>query len=178
MAKKKKKSASPDTSIQSAATFDKAMVTDVNDYHLPENAWTYARNAINNSRKGDLGKLSNEPANEFCASAPFNIIGNIHVEKDIWVIFSTNGYMSEIGLFTEETCSYEKLVRSSCLGFKSTHLIKGVAKPNAFCSHDIVWADGKNPDRIMDLQNIPWVEECTDDDGCKICTPKLDSNDE
>ena len=180
MAKKKKSTASKanNTSFQGTAAFDKAMVTDINDYHLPENAWTYARNAINNSRKGDLGKLSNEPANLFCTSAPFNIIGNIHIEKDVWAIFSTNNFMSEIGLFTEGTCKYEKLVRSSCLKFKSSNLIKGVAKPNAFCSFDLVWADGRNPDRIMDINNIPWVEECTDDDGCKICTPKLDSNDE
>jgi hypothetical protein len=177
MAKKKTASASSST-FKSTATFDKAMVTDVNDYHLPENAWTYARNAINNSRKGDIGKLSNEPGNQFCTTAPFNIIGSIHIEKDIWAVFSTNNYLSEIGLFVEGECSYTKLVRSTCLRFKTTNLIIGVAKPNAFCSHELFWDDGINPTRYIDINKIPWLETCEDVDGCKICEPTLDSNDE
>ena len=60
-------------------TFDKALNEDVKDFHLPSNEWTQARNAINNSVTGDLGKLGNEPGNLECASAPYPIIGFIHI---------------------------------------------------------------------------------------------------
>ena len=182
MAKKKKNSkASLKSSVQATATFDKSMVTDINDYHLPENSWTYARNAINNSRKGDFGKLSSEPSNMLCTTAPFAVIGAIHIEKDRWAVFSTNDYLSEIGILTEGECKYEPLVRSACFKFKASHLIKGVSKPNNHCSHDVVWDDGINPTRILDLSNIPWVEECDDSNGtepggCLTCTPKEDAN--
>ena len=46
MAKKQ----SINNSIKTQSTFDKALVTDTSDFHLPESSWTYARNAINNTR--------------------------------------------------------------------------------------------------------------------------------
>ena len=69
------------TNTSSSATrrFDKDLQKDISDYHLPENEWTYARNAINNSNIGDLGRLGNEPANKNCITAPYTIIGFIHL---------------------------------------------------------------------------------------------------
>ena len=69
-------------------TFDKGANTDVRDYHLDKRSWTHARNAINNSHIGDLGNIGNEPANKFCASAPFEIIGTIHLEKTYWIVLN------------------------------------------------------------------------------------------
>ena len=80
-------------------TFDKSLNEDVNDFHLPSNQWSQARNAINNSVTGDLGKLGNEPGNIECVSAPYTIIGFIHIIEDKWAVFSTDGTNSEIGLF-------------------------------------------------------------------------------
>ena len=79
-------------------SFDKELVEDINDFHLPKSAWTQARNAINNSKTGDLGKLGNEPGNEFCTTAvdplfphaSYTIIGAIHLQADLWAIYSTN----------------------------------------------------------------------------------------
>ena len=86
-------------------SFDKALNEDVNDFHLPSNEWTQARNAINNSVSGDLGKLGNEPANLKCVDITNIVIGTIHIITDKWVIFSTDGYGNcEIGLFKEGTC--------------------------------------------------------------------------
>ncbi|MEY2701974.1 MAG: Cellulophaga phage phi17:2, partial [Bacteroidota bacterium] len=176
MAKKKKVT----NSSQESQTFESGFVTDVNDFHLPETAWTYARNAINNSRKGDLGKLSNEFSNVKCVDAPYVIIGALHIVNDEWLLFSTNDYQSEIGRFKEGTCEYTKLVNNGCLGFKKTHLIKGSVRPTFDCSYRAYWADSLNPDRTMDIQNIPWVQVCTDSNGsapggCITCVDKIDA---
>jgi hypothetical protein len=112
-----KKSNGASSTFKAQSTFDKAMVSDVGDFHLPENSWTYARNAINNTRRGDLGKLSNEPSNTLCTFAPYVIIGAIHLEEDRWVIFSTNNTNSEIGEFKEGSCSYTTIVNDNCLSF-------------------------------------------------------------
>ena len=146
--------------------FDKGMNTDIRDYHLDKQSWTHARNAINNSHIGDIGDLGNEPSNEFCASAPYTIIEVIHMEANRWWVFSGNdGTGSEIGEFNEDDCSYQRIVNDPCLGFRTTHPISGSSRATWDCSHRVYWQDNLNPDRTLDRNDVPWVQECTDDNG-------------
>ena len=46
--------------------FTKGMNKDVDTTFLPEGYWTHARNLQNNTVTGDVGTLSNEPANFLC----------------------------------------------------------------------------------------------------------------
>jgi hypothetical protein len=178
MAKQRKKQQSI---LQSTNTFDKGLVTDIRDYHLDTQSLTNARNAINSSHIGDLGEIGNEPGNLFCASAPYVIIGAIHLERSLWVLFSTNNVQSEIGVFDEDRCTYETTVNASCLNFKTTNLISGASRPTFDCSFRVYWQDKFNPDRSLDIQNVPWIQDCTDDNGddpggCITCvdTDELD----
>lgn len=173
MAKKSIKPAN--TGTVSTNTFDKDLVEDVKDYHLPPNSWTQARNAIPNTVVGDVGELSNEPSNELCAAAPYQIIGLIHLEEDRWVVFSTDETDSEIGLFKETLCDYTTLVNDQCLNFTKFALIKGIAKENFDCSWQVYWDDGRNPTRTLNIDDIPWIEDCTtDSEGCTTCVPTDD----
>lgn len=155
---------------QSSNTFDKALVTDVRDYHLNTQSFTNARNAIQATHIGDLGEIGNEPGNLFCASAPYTIIGAIHLEKSAWVLYSTNNTDSEIGTFNEDTCTYTTIVNDPCLNFQTTHLITGASRPTFDCSFRVYWQDKLNPDRALDIQDVPWIQICIDDDGCITCT--------
>lgn len=173
------------TSSGQPRTFDKSLNEDVNDFHLPSNEWTQARNAINNSISGDLGKLGNEPANLKCVEIDYPIIGTIHIFEDKWALFSTDGKTkSEIGIFTEGTCSYFKIVNDSCLNFKLENLIIGVSRPLSTCTYKLYWDDGINPSRAIevDIDNlsrnlytdpestIPWIQNCKIVNRCNICT--------
>ena len=178
-------------------SFDKALNEDVNDFHLPSNEWTQARNAINNSVTGDLGKLGNEPANLKCVEIDYPIIGTIHVIEDKWLLYSTDKFGNcEIGLFKEETCLYVPLVTDPCLGFSLDKLIIGVCRPTSTCTYIAYWDDGLNPSRRLEFDadfidktpiinpnlstnpdsTIPWVQTCTVVSGCTYCTntPVLD----
>jgi len=176
-------------------TFDKALNEDVNDFHLPSNEWTQARNAINNSVTGDLGKLGNEPANLKCVDITNIVIGTIHIITDKWVIFSTDGYGNcEIGLFKEGTCRYDPLVSDPCLSFQLENLVIGVSRSLSTCTYNIYWDDSINPSRVMEINvdyidtdptsldyfnpnlfdsevngqytsTIPWVQTCVDSNG-------------
>jgi hypothetical protein len=162
------------TSSVGTRRFDKDLNEDVNDYHLPENSWTHARNAINNSKTGDLGKIGNEPSNLFCAQAPYTITGAIHITADYWAIYSTNETDSEIGIFREETCEYTTIVNDTCLNFSKYNPIKGVSRGKSTCNYSLYWADGRrNPDRTItvSIKNpladneytnpnspIPWIQ--------------------
>jgi len=157
--------------IQSSTNrFDKGMNTDIRDYHLDDQSWTHARNAINNSHIGDIGDIGNEPSNEFCSSAPYTIIEVIHMEGTKWWIFSGNdGTGSEIGEFDEADCSYTRVVNDPCLGFRTTHPISGASRPTWDCSHRVYFQDNLNPDRTLDRNAVPWVQDCTEIDGCITC---------
>lgn len=174
------------TSSEQARRFDKELNKDISDYHLPDNEWIHGRNVINNSATGDLGKIGNEPSNLFCVSAPYPIIGVIHLESDKWAIFSTDEINSEIGFYQESGCIYKKIINDKCLNFSKTDLIKGVSRETSNCSHILYWADnGRNPDRILDIgdirtapyaqpwPNVPYVENCTIVNSCNICTPVI-----
>lgn len=171
-----KKASMGNTSFSTKGTFDKSLVTDTSDFHLPENSWTYARNAINNTRKGDLGKLSTEPANNHCVFVPYTIIGAIHIEEDRWVIFSTNNTDSEIGTFKEGNCTYTTIVNDKCLNFNTDYLIKGILRPTFDCSFNVYWDDGLNVTRVLDIKDVPWKQICTTTNGCTVCvdTDELD----
>jgi hypothetical protein len=178
MAKKRKKQL---TIPQSTNAFDKGLVTDLRDYHLDTQSITNARNAINNTHIGDLGEMGNEPANLFCTAAPYTIIGVIHLTNSQWVLFSTDNVNSEIGTFDEEKCTYEKIVNDPCLNFHTSYLITGASRSTFDCSYRIYWQDKLNPDRTLDIQDVPWVQICTDDNGedpggCITCvdTDELD----
>jgi len=181
------------TSSNETGAFAKGLVRDFDEHFDPENSWPYARNAVNNSVEGDLGVLGNEPANIACGQAPYTIIMRIHLFKQYWAIGSTDNTNSEIGLFNEEDCSYRTIVNDPCLGLSTLHLITGAAKENFDCSWSIYMADGKNPDRLINLGNpdlwpnsmylgnnyyannelwpgVAWNKECQTIDSCTICT--------
>lgn len=188
------------TSSEESKTFDKSFNKDVNDFHLPKNEWSRARNAINNSITGDLGKLGNEPANLYCISAPYPIIGFIHIIEDKWAVYSTDNTNSEIGLYIESNCgttqvAYQKIVNDPCLGFAQENLIKGVSRPTSTCTYKLYWDDGANPSRNIEIDidnptrnlytdpntTVPYIQNCVDSNGgapggCIICTntPALD----
>lgn len=140
-----------------ANSFVKGMNKDVADLYMSDQAWTHAINAINNSHLGDTGTLSNEPANYNADNAPYTIIGAIHKKDTEWVIFSTDNIHSEIGIFNEQSDTYTGLINADCLGFKKTNLISGACKSNYDCSYSVYFQDNLNPDRALNLDNIPYL---------------------
>lgn len=160
------------TSSGQSGSFDKGLTEDVDGMHKAPNQWTHARNAVNNSEKGDVLELSNEQSNYLCTSVPdtYTIIGNIHIGSDEWAIFSTNDTDSEIGIFKEDTCSYETIVNAACLNFNRENLIKGVGRTAYDCGKQVYWDDGENPSRVLNLDNVPWKQNCEIIDSCNICT--------
>jgi len=202
MAKKKTKASSdnsPKSSLQDnlssgTSSFTKGLVTDYDENFGADSTWVYARNAVNNSIEGDVGLLGNETANYKCAQAPYTIMGRIHLYKQFWAIMSTDETNSEIGVYDEDLCLYRTVVNASCLNFSVTHLITGVSKQNFDCSWAVYFADGKNPDRIINIGNpdlwptgtytgnnfynfnqlwpgVAWNKQCTDENGVILPGP-------
>lgn len=156
--------------------FTKGMVKDYNESYQPEGVWTHARNAVNYSHDGQLGTLANEPANLKCVQLPYTLIGAIALNAGEWAVFTTDNTNSEIGIFTESTCTYTKVVNSACLGFKTSNLISGAYRRRFDCERVVYWDDGLNPSRYMDLDNPPFTYTDKIVDGCiqRTYTNQLD----
>jgi hypothetical protein len=152
-------------------SFTKGMLKDPNDTFIGEGQWTHARNLVNNSHDGQVGVVGNEPSNLFCVNLPYTLIGCISLDENRWAIFTTNDVNSEIGIFNELTCTYTTLVNDDCLSFNTKHLITGASRRTFDCSEKIYWSDGNNPDRVMDINNIPWKQVCVDDNNVSISNP-------
>lgn len=151
-------------------SFNKGMMKDPNDTFMGEGVWTHARNAVNNSHDGEIGVLGNEPANFKCVDLPYTFIGAIHIDDAEWAVFTTDDTNSEIGVFNEEQCSYTKIVNDPALGFKRSHLIEGVSRRKFDCGRPVYWSDALNPDRYLDLDDVPWKQTVEKVDGCYIYT--------
>ena len=149
-------------------TFIKGLHKDADPAFTQEGMWTHARNVVNNTIEGDLGTLSNEASNALCAVAGETmpavaafkyIIGAVHLFSDKWVIYTAGhkseitvvSEMSEIGLFEVDNCTYRPIVQDACLGFSKSNLMSGAARELQNCSWQVYWADGLNPDRVLNI---------------------------
>ena len=189
----KKEGTTPESGISAnSGSFTKGLVRDFDENFDPESSWPYARNASNNSKEGDVGVLGNEPSNYLCGTAPYTVIGRVHLFNAYWAIFSTDDTDSEIGIYDESLCSYRTVVNQRCLNFKKTKLVTGVAKENFDCQWAVYFADGRNVDRYINIGNpdlwpdtmymgnnyyqnqvlwpgVQWIKDCKDVNDCTIC---------
>lgn len=157
--------------------FIKGMNKDSADIFTSDQVYTHAINAINNAHTGESGTISNEPANAFSASAPYDIINVTHKSKTEWVICSTNNTESEIGIFNDATNDYTVIVNDRCLNFKKTHIITGVCKENYDCTFSFYFQDNLNPDRVLNLDRVPYQkigEDVNNDCVTPIYSESLD----
>ena len=140
------------TSIDKSKSFLKGLTRDTDPSFIQDGMWTYARNAVNNTKEGDLGTLSNEESNALCAKIGLDItvennpviIGAIPLFEGKWIIYSAiydaqnnNVITSEIGLFEEELCKYRPIVRDTCLNFNKFNLVSGASREKEDCSWQV-----------------------------------------
>ena len=140
-----------------------ALVTDLNSSFISKEQYSFARNAIRNSKDGDLGTISNEPSNSKCISAPYTICGVITLPDETLLIFSGDGENSEIGIGNEMDCSYKKILSLPCLNFSPKNPpIVGVAKSMFQRGTIVTFTDKVNPVRRIELKEISKVKSCDD----------------
>jgi hypothetical protein len=139
-----------------------ALVTDLNDSYISNEQYSYARNAVKNSKDGDLGTIGNEPSNTKCYSAPYKIIGLLPLPDDNDLVFSTDNFNSEIGIGNRNTCEYTKLNNNSCLNFHQDFPITGAVKKHSRKGVIVTFTDKRNPVRRIELNKLPKITDCND----------------
>ena len=156
----------PQTNLNQTRTVIKGLVKDTDPSFIQDGMWVHARNAVNNTKEGDIGTLSNEASNalagivgeDITVNHTSVIIGAIPLFEGKWVIYSAiydgqgnNILTSEIGLFEEDFLRYRPIVRDNCLEFSKFNLVSGASRETEDCTWQVYWADGNNPDRYMNI---------------------------
>jgi hypothetical protein len=138
------------------------LVTDLNSSVMSAEQYSHARNAVRNSKEGDLGTIGNEPSTINCFSAPYKIIGSVTLPGEEILIFSTDNTHSEIGIGDSTTCSYRKVLNLDCLNFSDQFPITGEAKQDFQKGIVVNFTDNFNPVRRIELKNLDQVTDCDD----------------
>lgn len=151
------------SNIDTVVTSKPALVTDLNSSFISKEQYSHARNAVRNSKDGDLGTIGNEPSLIKCYSAPYKIVGIISLPDNTDLVFSTDNTNSEIGVGDPKTCSYKKLLNLKCLNFNTNNSpITGEAKKDFNKSIVVTFTDKSNPIRRIDLSTIATIKSCDD----------------
>jgi len=151
------------TSVVNTTTTSKAgLITDLNASYISKEQYSHARNAVRNSKDGDLGTISNEPSTSFCFQAPYDIVGHVDLPDDEVMIFSGDGSSSEIGIGNIKTCVYRKILDWPCLNFSTKFPVTGVSKKHFNKGTVVYFTDKHNHIRRIDLSKINKITSCDD----------------
>lgn len=143
---------------------------------------TFAQNANTAGFEGNMIVYQNEQSNELCFTIPegYKVIGTHNiVEKGVEIIFLVNPTTgaSEIGKVTD--CIYSTIINAACLNFSINAPIHKAEHKITNCSTEVYWADGINPMRFLDLDNLPFKEivQGTGENPCDVVTStEIDCN--
>lgn len=151
------------TNIDTIPLQQAGLVTDFNASYIEKTKYTHARNAVRNSKDGDLGTIGNEPSNNRCYSAPYKIVGIIPLPDGTDLVFSTDEVNSEIGIGNPVSCSYTSVKNLACLNFSSKNQpITGIAKKDFQKGIVVTFTDKSNPVRRIELNKLASVTNCDD----------------
>jgi hypothetical protein len=141
---------------QTINSFHVGLNLDAKEKFLQQGEYRYAQNTIHESQEGDYVSLPNEQGNEICASLPSGqkIIGNVLLDKEEQVIFSTDNFTSMIGIYNPSQCTYTNLITSTCLNFKTSQPIHGLFRIRKGCERVIYFTDRTNPYRTINLDDL------------------------
>jgi hypothetical protein len=150
---------------------------------------SYALNAALENFDANSVNYQNEPGNEACLEFPagYQLIGTHFIqEKNKHIFFLANPETggSEIGYMENNDCVYRTLctqypdleftvcASSPCLNFDINYPIHKAVHKITNCSTEVYWTDGLNPRRFINIEQVPYITEYSnDDDG--LCDPYI-----
>lgn len=148
------------------SSFSKGMNRDLADSAMSPDMYYMAVNASISLSDGNMMGLNTEPMNQLILrKSPLVLIGREYLTTSQYITFWTDNTVSEIGIFTDSTGTYQVLINDSAtivvglpgMGFKTTNLITCSVRRGFDCGFDCYWSDGRlNPDRMLNTATCPF----------------------
>ncbi len=146
-------------------------IIDRNESLVDGKSVSYHRNGMFQTVKNTELFATNEPATFECIKLPHlfyygsaELTGN-----DRHLVFTGDDRnTSEIGIADLLNCTYTKVISGACLNFRSFHNpITGKIRLNQDGEEEIMFGDGFNSDRIINLSKIPYKYVIDELSNCK-----------
>lgn len=136
--------------------FFKGLQTDMTTRVTPEGSYSFALNASVESVDGDVYSLSTEQGNSLSVSlgSGHTVLGHVLTGSQKIVVFSTDGSFSYINLYDPISQTIEILVKSSCLGFSTSHPVHALHSVKKGCDDVIYFTDNLNPYRVVNITSL------------------------
>lgn len=150
------------------------MDTDSSVGQIQKGKVSYALNANVQNFDGNSINYQNEQGNISCFEFPegYSVIGKYTIpeaKKHIFFLVNPDEGRSEIGYSENNECVYKTLVNADCLNFHIDHPIHKCAHRTTNCGIEIYWADGFNPRRFLNLDEIPYKRQ----ENTDVCDNKF-----
>lgn len=130
------------------------MDSDKHPLKQPKGTYRYALNAVNESRNGEQGFISNEKSNAACTSVPegFQLLGDRYIEDDssVVIIINPETGREQIGVVQKDN-AYKAIVDTTVLGLDRGHQCDIVYRVRRGNEKVIYWVDGLNRPRTFNL---------------------------
>lgn len=118
------------------------------DFHpidQPDGTYRYALNQVNESREGELMRLTSEQGNEKVFDIS-NVISTLSIGKNRLIVFSVN----EIGIADG---TYRTIFSDDCLNFSYKYPVRATYRVRNGCDEIVYFTDGNNPVRSIDINS-------------------------
>lgn len=117
----------------------------------PENTYSFALNAVDDSKEGSMGSMVNEKGNLYVGTVEGDDVkGSIRIDAENIALF-TYGSSSKIWLFNPKTNDLDLVVDKPELNFR--YKITGESRIIKGCEKVIYFGDGENYDRFFNFDN-------------------------
>ena len=143
--------------------FSKGLSTDTSPIIQPEGSLRFALNAVDESEIGDSMFPGNAESNEVAGSLKegYIAIGKVYMRDGNTAVFSTNGTVSEIGIYNDKTGYHTWIpgddttkdygtndaASTDKLDFSTLHQIDAIYRLRRGCDDTVYWTDNLNPVR-------------------------------
>jgi hypothetical protein len=126
---------------------------DIHNINTQEGMYTFALNAVNDSKEGNNTAITTELGNREVGVLPngYYPIGSINTGEGFIVFIKDDLGNSEIGIINK-IYNYTTIINNPCLNF--TKQIQGVFKIFNGCDRIIYFVDGVNPDRSINIDDL------------------------
>lgn len=130
----------------------KGLITDTSPFDQPKESYSYALNAVSETREGDSNFLSMENAIQKCNSLPIGTvpIGKCYLYDDniaVWLVGNNKSYIGIINKFNE----YEPYVETNQLKLSLNHPVNATFRLRRNNTRVIYWVDGLNVPRLFNF---------------------------
>ena len=157
----------------STNTLSAGMVKDTSPLMQKQGTWTYALNAIMESRDGDFPFITTELGTSLSFLLPDAdnnaiLLGWVLTNTETYILFIKNDETSIIGEFDPRADTYTTIVDEPNLNFDSRYPIKALFRLRKGCERTIYFTDNKNPYRVINIDNLAQYGSPFDVDKLKL----------